>query len=119
MPKSTSGNVRVVRWRGGQHPTFDLMKQNLESHGFRPFKWSQHANYHYGVRSHGSSKSLYCVSGTMEVLIPDLRQRVKLGIGDRIDIAKGIRYSIKIGQNGATCLEGTPANRRLQAGAGK
>lgn len=119
MPKSKNETVRVVRWRGGQHPTLNLMKQNLESRGFRAFQWSQHANYHYGIRSHGFNKSLYCVAGSIEVLIPEMRQRIRLNIGDRIDIAKGVRHSITVGQNGATCLEGSPANRRLLANTGR
>jgi hypothetical protein len=104
---------RVVRWRGGQHPTLELLKHNLENHGLRAFKWTQHANYRYGVRSHGFAKSLYCVSGSVEVILPDHRERVKLRIGDRIDIARGVRHSVTVGNNGATCLEGTPARRSV------
>lgn len=111
MRNSQQKTFRVVRWRGGQHPTFELMKRNLEQNGLRAFKWSQHANYRYGVRSHGFAKSLYCVSGSLEVILPDQRERVKLRTGDRIDIARGVRHSVTVGNNGATCLEGTPARR--------
>ena len=100
--------VRVVKWRGAQHPTLNLMKQTLELHGLRTFKWSQRANYRFGVRSHGFAKSLYCVEGSIEVFLPDTRQRYNLTAGDRIDLAKGVRHSITIGLSGATCLEGTP-----------
>ncbi|NDJ85469.1 MAG: cupin [Chloroflexi bacterium] len=113
--RSQQTTVRVVRWRGGQHPTLALMKQNLENHGLRPFKWSKQANYRYGVRSHGYTKSLYCVEGSVEIFVPESRQRITLRVGDRVDIPKGVRHSITVGQNGATCLEGTPARHRPRA----
>lgn len=115
MRNSQQSNYRVVRWQGGQHPTLELMKQNLEGRGLRAFKWSQHANYRYGVRTHGFAKSLYCVSGSIEVILPDQRQRIKLRTGDRIDLARGVRHSVTVGTSGATCLEGTPARRPASA----
>ncbi len=119
MAKKQHNTMRVVRWRGGQHPTINLMKQNLEHHGLRVFRWSHHPNYRFGLRSHGYAKSLYCVEGSIEVFIPDTRQRVTLRSGDRIDLAKGIRHSITVGLHGATCLEGTPANQRFAAASGR
>ena len=115
MAKNKHNTMRVVRWRGGQHPTISLMKQNLEHHGLRVFRWSQRPNYRFGLRSHGYAKSLYCVEGSIEVFLPDIRQRETLRPGDRIDLASGVRHSITVGLTGATCLEGTPANHRLVA----
>ncbi len=108
MRPNKSQQVQLLRWRGGQHPTLELMKQHLTNEGMRPFRWHQHANYRFGVRSHGFDKTLYCVEGSVEVILPDLRQCHKLNPGDRVDIPKGIRHSITVGRNGATCLEGTP-----------
>lgn len=107
MFRKKQESVRIIRWRGGQHPTLELMKRTLESHGLRTFKWTQHANYRFGARSHGYAKSLYCMEGSIEVFIPDSRERFILRSGDRIDLPKGVRHSITVGLNGATCLEGT------------
>ncbi len=115
MANTVQNMMRVVRWHGGQHPTLDLMKRNLESEGLRAFKWRQQPNYRFGVHSHGYYKSLYCVDGSVEVFFPDARKRVTLRVGDRIDIADGVRHSITVGLNGAVCLEGTPVRRRRQA----
>lgn len=104
--------VRVTRWHGSQHPTLALMNRQLEQEGLRTFKWSNNANYRYGVRSHGFAKSIYCVEGSMEVFLPDTRQRMTLKKGDRFDIAAGTRHSITVGAQGVTCIEGTPATRR-------
>ncbi|MCB9438133.1 MAG: hypothetical protein H6673_14240 [Anaerolineales bacterium] len=119
MAKANQQSVRFVRWQGGQHPTPTLMKQNLEKFGLHVFKWQQQANYRFGTRSHGYSKSLYCVEGSLEVFIPDTRERFTLRVGDRLDIANGVRHSITVGLGGAVCFEGTPADRRLVAAAGK
>lgn len=119
MAKVNTQVMRVVRWRGGNHPTLDLMKQTLEQHGLRPFKWSHHANYRYGVRSHGYAKTIYCVEGGVECFFPDTRQRVQLRAGDRVDIARGVRHGITVGLNGATCLEGTPIGRSALAISGR
>lgn len=110
-------HVQLRRWRGGQHPTLELMKQHLTNEGLRAFRWQQQANYRYAVRSHGYDKALYCVEGSIEVILPDLRQRHKLTAGDRIDIPKGVRHSVTVGNYGATCLEGTP--KRLPASASR
>lgn len=115
MANTLQETIRVVRWRGGQHPTPNLMKQNLESEGLRAFQWRQQANYRFGVRSHGFNKSLYCVDGSVEVFFPDARKRVTLRTGDRLDIASGVRHSVTVGLSGATCLEGTPTRRRRHA----
>lgn len=114
MRSNKQFQVQLMRWRGGQHPTLELMKQQLVTEGMRPFRWHQHANYRFALRSHGYDKSLYCVEGSVEITLPDIRQRHKLTAGDRIDIPKGTRHSITVGRHGATCLEGTPAT----AGAG-
>ena len=119
MSNAKNQVMRVVRWRGGKHPTLDLMKQSLEQHGLRSFKWSNQANYRYGVRSHGYAKSIYCVEGSVEFFFPDTRQRVQLRTGDRIDIAQGIRHSIVVGMSGATCLEGTPTRQLALASSGR
>jgi hypothetical protein len=112
MSDTKTDTMRVVRWRGGQHPTLSLLTRNLEQDGLRAFKWSNKANYRYGVRSHGYPKSLYCVDGSLEIFLPDTRQRVVLRPGDRIDLTAGVRHGITVGLQGASCLEGTPAYRR-------
>lgn len=112
MTATKTDMLRITRWHGSQHPTLALMVSHFEHEGLRTFKWSNNANYRYGVRSHGFAKSLYCVDGSMEVFLPDTRQRVVLKKGDRIDIAAGARHSITVGPQGVMCIEGTPPARR-------
>jgi mannose-6-phosphate isomerase-like protein (cupin superfamily) len=112
MTSTQTSSIRVTRWHGGQHPTLKLLTQNLISEGKRAFKWSNKANYRFGVRSHGYSKTLYVAEGSIEVYFPDTRQRVQLRPGDRLDIARGVRHGITVGMYGVTALEGTPEAAR-------
>jgi hypothetical protein len=112
MSATKTETLRFTRWHGGQQPTLTLMVRNLEAEGLRAFKWSNKANYRYGVRSHGFAKTLYCVEGSVEIFFPDSRQRVTLKTGDRLDIGAGVRHSMTVGLQGVMCLEGTSATRR-------
>lgn len=99
--------VRIVRWRGGQHPTLDNITRQMRDEGLRPYVWSNTANVRYSARSHGYDKILYCVQGTIEVTFPALKQSVVLHSGDRVDLPRGIHYSMIVGPNGAQCAEGS------------
>lgn len=111
MAATQTLQVRITRWRGGQHPTFPLIKQILENEGMRPFLWKHEANYRYGVRSNGYAKTIYCVEGSIEIYLPDNRQTIMLRPGDRIDIGARVRHSITVGLYGTACLEGIPARQ--------
>lgn len=110
--KSTlpSAEVRVIRWRGGQHPTYQAIAQRLEQEGLRPYSWSQGPNFRDGLRSHGYSKVLYCVEGALEVIVPDLNQRIVLRPGDRLEVPRGVRHAMIVGPHGARCVESAMQN---------
>lgn len=104
-------DIRYTPWRGSQHPTPPLLARQLRAEGLRPFKMKHRGNYRCGVRSHGFPKTLYCVDGKLEIMLPDSRQRLTLGPGDRLDIGAGVRHSLTASIRGATVLEGTPDRR--------
>lgn len=107
MAVATMPQVRVTRWRGGQHPTLDNITRRMRDEGLRPYVWANTANFRYPVRSHGYDKTLYCIHGAVEITFAQARQRVTLRPGDRIDLPRGIRYSAIIGPTGAQCVEGS------------
>ncbi|MBN1679191.1 MAG: cupin [Anaerolineae bacterium] len=107
MAVVTFNQVSVTRWHGGQHPTLDNITRQMRVESLRPYVWSNTANYRYPVRSHGYDKTLYCVQGSLEVTFPKTKKRVVLRSGDRLDLPRGIRYSIIVGSTGAQCVEGS------------
>lgn len=104
---AASASVKVTRWRGGRHPTLEIISRLLRREGLRPYVWSNTPNFRYPVRSHGYDKALYCVQGSIEVIFPEAKRRVTLRPGDRIDLPRHVRYSIVVGPTGAQCIEGT------------
>lgn len=107
MAVGTQSQVRITRWRGGQHPTLENITERMRDEGLRPYVWVNTPNFRYPARSHGYDKTLYCVQGAVEVTLPETRQRVMLRSGDRIDLPRGVRYSAIIGPSGAQCVEGS------------
>lgn len=97
--------VRLTRWTGGQHPTLSIITRQMQKEGLRPFQWENTPNSRYAVRSHGYSKIVYVIDGSLEVTFPDSNQLVTLKNGDRIEIPTGIRHGINVGKNGAKCVE--------------
>jgi hypothetical protein len=103
---ATRGDVKIIRWHGGQHPTFQSITRKMEAEGLRPYAWRQGPNFRHAVRSHGYGKVLYCVEGTLEIILPDFNQRVVMRPGDRLELPRGVRYATVVGPQGAHCVEG-------------
>jgi hypothetical protein len=98
-------DIRVIRWRGGQHPSYNTISQKMQEEGLRPYAWSNGPNFRYTPRSHGYCKVLYCIEGSLEVILPDVNQSVVLRPGDRMELPRGVRHATIIGPRGAQCLE--------------
>lgn len=103
-----ASQIRVTTWRGGQHPTFEIITRRMKDEGLRPYMWVNAPNHRQPARSHGYDKTLFCLQGSLEVVFPEARQRVILRAGDRVDVPRGVRYSAVIGPLGAQCIEGSP-----------
>jgi hypothetical protein len=108
MAVGTTPQARIVRWRGGQHPTQENITLRLKEEGLRPYAWTSTPNFRYPSRSHGCPKTLFCVDGSLEITFTESMQRVTLRSGDRADLPRGVRYSVIVGPSGAQCIEGSP-----------
>lgn len=104
-------SVVVRRWVGGQHPSMQVITQIMQREGLRPYMWMNMPNHRYAVRSHGYDKILYVIDGTLELILPDSNEMVKLRPGDRVDIPAGVRHGTIVGQSGAKCVEATLSRR--------
>ena len=97
--------IKVVRWRGGQHPTLEGISQKMQEEGLRPYASFNGPNTRIAARSHGYTKVLYCVEGSLELFFPDVSQSLVLRPGDRVELPRGLRHATIIGSQGAQCLE--------------
>jgi mannose-6-phosphate isomerase-like protein (cupin superfamily) len=103
--KNNTSNIKVIRWHGSQHPTYQAITQKMQQEGLRPYTWSNGPNFRHTTRSHGYPKVLYCVEGSVEVVLPDVNQSVVLRPGDRLDLPRGVRHAAIVGPSGAQCVE--------------
>ena len=103
-------SIALTRWSGAQHPTQQAVMARMQAEGLKPYLTNYGPNARDAVRSHGYGKVLYCVEGSIEISLPDLRQTIVLKAGDRLELPRGTRYGVTIGLNGARCLEGAIRN---------
>ena len=104
MATKQSG-VFITRWTGGQHPTISTITRMMKKEGLRPYMWDNTPNHRYAVRSHNYHKALYVLSGSLEIILPDSKQRTSLKAGDRVDIPAGVRHQTIVGSGGVKCAE--------------
>ena len=112
MAKGQS-TIRVQRWQGGQHPTIANIMGLMRREGLRPYTWMNKANHRHAVRTHGYDKVLYVLDGSIEVILPDSNQRLRLRTGDRMDVPAGVRYGTITGSGGARCIEAAAGRGRV------
>lgn len=111
--------VRITRWTGALHPSLTNVTRKMQEEGLRPYMWTNMPNHRYAVRSHGFDKVLYVIEGTLELILPDSNERIKLRAGDRADIAAYVRHGTNVGLSGAKCVEATVSGARNRRSAGR
>jgi mannose-6-phosphate isomerase-like protein (cupin superfamily) len=99
------GEIKLTRWKGAQHPTLQAITKQMEVEGLRPYSWSNGPNFRIAARSHGYTKIMYVVEGSLELVITDINQSVILRPGDRLELPRGMRHSTIVGPNGVRCVE--------------
>ncbi|MEP7285744.1 MAG: cupin [Chloroflexota bacterium] len=97
--------IKLIRWHGGQHPTFEAITNKMKQEGLRPYASYNDPNFRIAARSHGYTKVMYCAEGLVELTFPDVNKSVILRPGDRIELPRGIRHITIIGPRGARCVE--------------
>ena len=102
-------SVKVIRWRGGQHPTYQAITAKMEQEGLRPYAAAHGPNSRFGACSYSAGKVLYCAEGSIEIILPDLNQTAVLRPGDRLEMPRGVRYNAIVGSRGARCIESQKA----------
>lgn len=98
-------DVKLIRWRGGVHPSQYTIMQLLQQEGLQPYVSALRPNSRDSVHSHGYAKIVYCLEGSVEVTLPDLDHRVTLRSGDRLELPRGTRYATVVGLSGARVVE--------------
>jgi quercetin dioxygenase-like cupin family protein len=97
--------VYVTRWPSKEAVTEAEIQKLLANEGLLPYKWSNNPGDVYSAHSHGYSKVIYVVQGSIIFGLPESGQRIELFVGDRLDLPSGIQHNAQVGSEGVVCLE--------------
>jgi quercetin dioxygenase-like cupin family protein len=100
-----STSALVTRWQSAQYPTLSNISQLMNREGLTPYHAVFTPNHRQPNHSHGFKKIFYLVEGTLEVNLPDDNVCYVLKVGDRVELPRGVYYSLTVGASGAKCLE--------------
>lgn len=86
---------RIERWNRNSVPNPALMREILESEGFRVFRWSDSPEAVYEFHTHPQDQSHWIISGALELTIENSGTYV-LSAGDRDFMLAGTRHSARV-----------------------
>ena len=115
MSQSTKG-FNVVRWKKSETPNLSNIAKQFRSEGLIPYQWDIRPNHNHPPRTDNAKKSLQVADGVLTATNLDTNQTVTLRAGDRLEVPVGLRYSLKVGAKGATCLEVTVREKPTKIG---
>lgn len=81
------------------------LDRRLRDEGLDPSPWSNGPGDRYAAHDHPYDKVLVCAAGAIVFGLPGEAARVRLAVGDRLDLPAGTRHDAAVGPEGVTCLE--------------
>jgi mannose-6-phosphate isomerase-like protein (cupin superfamily) len=86
-----------------QPPDRERIEARYAREGLSPHAWSNGPNDRYGWHTHGHTKILYCVQGSIVFHTRD--GDLALEPGDRLEVDPGTAHAASVGDEGVVCLE--------------
>jgi quercetin dioxygenase-like cupin family protein len=68
------------------------------------YEWTNGPGDRYARHTHGYTKILYCVSGSIDFVLDD--RVIQLNAGDRMVLSAGTAHAATVGPHGCACVEG-------------
>ena len=81
------------------------LEARLRAEGLSASSWSNGPGDRYGAHDHGYDKVIVVAAGSIAFGLPDRRETIDLGAGDRLELPAGTRHDAFVGPGGVTCLE--------------
>jgi len=100
-----SAAPRITPWSSAEKPTESGLTKQLRAEGLSPYVWSNGPYDAYPPHAHSYDKVIYVVRGTIEFMIDESNQPLRLSAGDRLDLPAGVTHSALVGSDGVICLE--------------
>jgi len=86
-----------------QPPDRARIEARYAEQGLRPYAWGNGPGDRYGWHTHGYTKILYCVTGSIVFHTSD--GDFALEPGDRLEVDLGTEHAATVGDDGVLCLE--------------
>jgi quercetin dioxygenase-like cupin family protein len=80
------------------------IEERLRAEADDVYRWTNGAGDRYARHSHGYTKILYCVSGSIDFSLDD--RVIQLRPGDRMELPAGTAHAATVGPDGCACVEG-------------
>ena len=100
-----TGTPQVTPWAGSAPPSRSTLWQLMADEGLSPYSWSNGPQDSYSAHSHSYDKVIYVVQGSITFGLPELKQKLTLKAGDRLDLPANILHDAIVGPQGVVCLE--------------
>ncbi|MFQ5598512.1 MAG: cupin domain-containing protein [Nitrospiria bacterium] len=99
------GGIDIIRWPH-KHPLPESeVVAFFGSRSLTPTRWSNEPGAVYAVHTHDYRKTVFCIQGGVTFTLPELKEQVVLGPGDRLVIPPGIPHGAIVGPEGVRCIE--------------
>ena len=86
-----------------QPPDRERIEARYADEGLRPYSWGNGPGDTYEWHTHGHTKVLYCVKGSIVFHTRD--GDLPLEAGDRLDVEPGTEHAATVGSSGCRCVE--------------
>ena len=86
-----------------QPPDREAIEQRYADEGLQPHEWGNAPGDTYAWHSHGYTKVLYCVRGS--IVFHTHEGDFALEPGDRLEVDPGTEHAATVGEDGVLCLE--------------
>ena len=100
-----TGTPHITPWTGSISPTQSTLWRLMTDKGLSPYSWSNGPHDTYAAHSHSYDKVIYVVQGSITFGLPELKQKLTLNAGDRLDLPADILHDAIVGPQGVVCLE--------------
>ena len=96
---------QVTPWAGSAPPSQSTLWRLMTNEGLSPYSWSNGPHDVYSAHSHSYDKVIYVVQGSITFGLPELKQKLTLSAGDRLDLPAHTVHDAIVGPQGVVCLE--------------
>jgi quercetin dioxygenase-like cupin family protein len=107
FPTISKPRVSVTLWDGPHALDEARLREHLAAAGYQVVRWTSAPHQAYVPHAHIYPETLWVLSGTVTLVLPEERRLLELSAGDRAELPAGTLHALLVGADGATYLMAT------------